>query len=103
MFNDLVAFFRDVQTFEAVMLAIAGAIWLLLLLHSIFFGLRLAFRRVEGSGAASVPLSVIVVERNEEENLREKLPGWLSRDIPIMRFWWWMIFLKTILRPLWGC
>jgi len=82
MFNDLVAFFRDVQTFEAVMLAIAGAIWLLLLLHSIFFGLRLAFRRVEGSGAASVPLSVIVVERNEEENLREKLPGWLSMGYP---------------------
>lgn len=82
MLNELVAFFRDIQLFESVMLGVAGGIWLLLLIWSILFGLRLAFRKAEASGASSVPISVIVVERNEEENLRKKLQGWLSMGYP---------------------
>jgi glycosyltransferase involved in cell wall biosynthesis len=82
MLNELVTFFREIQAFEIVMLSIAGGIWLLLLMYAVFFGLRLAFRRPAGSGAAVVPISVVVVERNEEENLRNKLPGWLSLGYP---------------------
>jgi glycosyltransferase involved in cell wall biosynthesis len=82
MIRDLVAFFREVGTFEIVILSVVGGTWLLLLLYNVLFYLRLAFYKVPGSGAAVIPLTIIMVERNEGEHLAQNLPGWLSMGYP---------------------
>jgi glycosyltransferase involved in cell wall biosynthesis len=82
MIQELVAFFREAQTFEIVILSIIGGIWMLLMLYNILFFLRLAFYKVPGSGAATIPISLIMIERNEGENLAKNLPGWLSMGYP---------------------
>ena len=82
MFNDFVAFFRGISTVEMVLAGVAGGIWLLLMLYHILFWLRLAFMKVPGSGAAVVPVTLVLTERNEEENLRKNLVPWLSLGYP---------------------
>jgi glycosyltransferase involved in cell wall biosynthesis len=82
MIQELVAFFREAQTFEIVILSIIGGTWFLLIFYNILFFLRLAFYKVPGSGAATVPISLIMIERNEGENLGKNLPGWLSMGYP---------------------
>jgi glycosyltransferase involved in cell wall biosynthesis len=82
MFQELVAFFREVQTFEIVVLCTVGGTWLLLMFFDILFFLRLAFYKVPGSGGSTIPITIIMIERNEGENLGKNLPGWLSMGYP---------------------
>jgi glycosyltransferase involved in cell wall biosynthesis len=82
MIQELVAFIREAQTFEIIILSIIGGTWLLLIFYNILFFLRLAFYKVPGSGAATIPISLIMIERNEGENLGKNLPGWLSMGYP---------------------
>lgn len=42
----------------------------------------LSVYKIPPSGGESLPISVIMVERNEEEFLRKNLPGWLSLGYP---------------------
>jgi len=82
MMQELLAFSREIQTFDIVILSVSGSIWLLVMFYNIQFYLRLAFYKVPGSGSASVPVSVIMIVRNEEENLKKHLNGWLSMGYP---------------------
>jgi glycosyltransferase involved in cell wall biosynthesis len=82
MIRDLVAFLREAGTFEIVILFVVGGTWLLLLFYNVLFYLRLAFYKVPGSGAAIIPFTIIMIERNEGEHLAKNLPGWLSMGYP---------------------
>jgi glycosyltransferase involved in cell wall biosynthesis len=82
MLRDLETFFSEIQILDIVFLCIVGVIWSLLLFLNILFYLRLAFYKVPGLGAATIPVTVIMIERNEEENLKKNLPGWLSMGYP---------------------
>jgi len=79
---DLIAFFQAAQSADLILIGIIAGIWLLLVFYNLLFYLRLSIYKVPGSGAATVPVSVIMVERNEEENLKKNLPGWLSLGYP---------------------
>jgi glycosyltransferase involved in cell wall biosynthesis len=82
MIQELVVFLREAQKFEIVILSIIGGTWFLLIFYNILFFLRLAFYKVPGSGAATTPITIIMIERNEGENLGKNLPGWLSMGYP---------------------
>lgn len=52
-----------------------------LLYIMVFYG-RLAFRRVTPAGTSSLPITILVTERNEEERLSKNLPAWLKLGYP---------------------
>ncbi len=80
--QELIVFFQTAQSTDFIFPGIVVCIWLVYIFLILLFYFRLAFYRVSASGAASLPVTIIMVERNEEENLRNNLPGWLSAGYP---------------------
>ena len=73
------------QTLNLVDFSLIGAIvciWLYRFLYDVIFYGRLAFRKVAPAGSSSLPITVFIVERNEEVRLRSNLPDWLQMGYP---------------------
>ncbi len=80
--HELVAFFQDAGSVDFIFSGLVVAVWCLLILYEVLFRIRLAFLKSPANSNKVVPISVVMVERNEEENLRKNLPGWLSINYP---------------------
>jgi glycosyltransferase involved in cell wall biosynthesis len=80
--RELISFFQALQSFDYLFLGIVAILWLLLFYYNLQFYLRLALYKIPPVNSADIPLSVLMVERNEEANLAKNLPGWLSLDYP---------------------
>jgi len=80
--HELVAFFQDAGSVDFIFTGLVVAVWCLLVLYEVLFRIRLAFLKLPPVGNKVVPISVIMVERNEEENLKKNLQGWLSINYP---------------------
>ncbi|HNZ68462.1 MAG: glycosyltransferase [Bacteroidota bacterium] len=80
--QELLFFFQNATWTDFLLPGLAALTWLLLLLYSLFNYFRLSVYKIPPSGGESLPISVIMVERNEEEFLRKNLPGWLSLGYP---------------------
>jgi glycosyltransferase involved in cell wall biosynthesis len=65
------------QPFEWALIGLFVLLFLFLVLYMIFFNLRVA-RHKATPGNLSTPLSILMVLRNEEDNLRDYLPGMLG-------------------------
>jgi glycosyltransferase involved in cell wall biosynthesis len=57
-------------------------LWLFRLLYITLFYGRLAFRKPIPAGSSSLPLTILITERNEEDRLRKNLPDWLQMGYP---------------------
>ncbi len=57
-------------------------IWLYRLLYEMVFYGRLAIKKPAPAGSSSVPLTILITERNEEEHLAGNLPDWLRMGYP---------------------
>ncbi len=80
--QELISFFGNALPGDLIFPAVVAGVWLLALLHTIFFRLKLAVMKVPRMSESAIPLSVIMIERNEEQNLVKNLPGWLSLGYP---------------------
>jgi glycosyltransferase involved in cell wall biosynthesis len=80
--QELNTFFRTISENDIIFLSVAAGIWMLVFYHNLQFYYRLAFYRTPPSGAVSLPVTIIMVERNEENNLKKNLPGWLDLGYP---------------------
>ena len=80
--KDIFEFFREARPLDVVSISFVAGTWLILFFYNLIFYIRLAFHKIPGSGTAVVPVSVIIVERNEEENLNKNLPGWVDLGYP---------------------
>lgn len=80
--DELINFFPTLEVGAWVLLGLAAAVYLLRIGYDILFWGRTAFCRVAPPGAAAVQFTVFMVERNEEANLRQNLPSWLSMSYP---------------------
>jgi glycosyltransferase involved in cell wall biosynthesis len=80
--HELVAFFQDAGSVDFIFTGLVVAVWCLLVLYEVLFRIRLAFLKLPPVSNKVVPISVIMVERNEEENLKKNLQGWLSINYP---------------------
>ncbi len=67
---------------DVLPLAIFGALWLIRMLHILLFHGRLAFRKPVPSGSASESFTLIMAIRNGYEEMKERLPKWLSLPYP---------------------
>lgn len=80
--SDFSQYFQSWGTADYILAGVVAGIWLLRFLYDIFFNGRLAFCKVAPAGSASYPVTVFMVVRNEEENLRNLLPDWLQMGYP---------------------
>lgn len=80
--QELIAFFMNTQPGELIFPAMVAGVWLLVVLYTLLFRLRLALLKPPGPRESAFSFSVIMVERNEEQNLVQNLPGWLSLGYP---------------------
>ena len=75
-------YFQSLGTADYILVGVIAGIWFLRLLYDILFLGRVAFHKVAPAGSASYPVTVFMVVRNEEENLRNLLPDWLQMGYP---------------------
>jgi glycosyltransferase involved in cell wall biosynthesis len=80
--HELITFFQNAGTGDLIFIGSIVLLWLLLLLYELLFHLRLAFYKLPSPEDKNIPISIVIVERNEEENLKKNLAGWLSLDYP---------------------
>ncbi len=81
--QELIAFFQNAQPGDFILPGVAVLLWFLLMMYTLLFHFRLALYKIPlPSGSGQVPVSVIMIERNEEANLVKNLPGWLSMGYP---------------------
>ena len=68
---------------QLVVVVVVALLWLLRLLHLLFFPLRILVKtKAKPVATEKAPLSVLMVVRNEEENCRETLPRLLNLENP---------------------
>ncbi len=82
MLQQLVTFFQSAGTGDLIFTGSLALVWLLLLIYFVQFLLRLSFYKPPAPRGNEESISVVMVERNEEENLAKNLPGWLSIHYP---------------------
>ncbi len=82
MSHELMTFFQASQPIDLITLGSLLAVWAVVFTHTLLFHFRLALLRPPRTRQTDNPLSVIMVERNEEENLSKNLPGWASMSYP---------------------
>ena len=81
MIQDLTDIFSALTAFQVVVLAIAALLWLLRFVYLLLFPLRvLLTKNSRGDKTSETPLSIMVTVRNEEDNVREKLPKLLALE-----------------------
>lgn len=80
--QELISFFNAAQADDFIVIGIFAAIWMMLMFYIFQFLLRLALHKIPPAKNTTLPFSVIMIERNEEENLLKNLPGWLSIGYP---------------------
>lgn len=80
--QELMAFFRSAAPEDFIFPGVVAGVWLLLVLYTLFFRLRLALLKPSRAQETAQSFSVIMVQRNEEQNLVKNLPGWLSLGYP---------------------
>ena len=80
--HELMTFFQTASPLDLIILGSLLAVWVVVLFHTLLFYFRLALYRLPSTPQAGTPISVIMVERNEEENLSKNLPGWASLAYP---------------------
>jgi glycosyltransferase involved in cell wall biosynthesis len=79
---DIISYFKSLNPADYILIGAIGFIWLFRFLYDILFYGRLAFRKVAPAGSSSLPFTVFIVERNEEERLKSNLPEWLQMGYP---------------------
>ncbi len=67
---------------EIIPLAIFGSVWLIRMVHILFFHGRLAFRKPVPAGSASESFTLLMAIRNGYEEMKERLPRWLTLPYP---------------------
>ncbi len=70
------------HTFTELLLYVFGALTFIQLLYFWALFSRFAFRKTPGRKWSKMPVSVIIVAKNEYHNLKEKLPYILEQDYP---------------------
>jgi glycosyltransferase involved in cell wall biosynthesis len=79
---ELVSYFQALQTIDYLILGFLSILWLFLFYFNLQLYLRLALYKIPTAVSSQVPVSVLMVERNEEATLAKNLPGWLSMEYP---------------------
>ncbi len=79
---DFIAYFKSLGTADYIIIGVIVIVWLFRFLFDVVFYGRLAFRKVAPAGSSSVPITVFLVERNEEERMKANLPEWLQMGYP---------------------
>jgi glycosyltransferase involved in cell wall biosynthesis len=80
--NDIISYLQTLTLVDYSLIGAVVFIWLFRLIYDIVLYGRLAFRKVAPAGSSSLPVTVFIVERNEEDRLRSNLPGWLQMGYP---------------------
>jgi glycosyltransferase involved in cell wall biosynthesis len=80
--NDIISYLQTLTLVDYSLIGAVVFIWLFRLIFDIVLYGRLAFRKVAPAGSSSLPVTVFIVERNEEDRLRSNLPGWLQMGYP---------------------
>lgn len=80
--NNIISYLQTLNLVDYCLIGAIVFIWLFRFLFDIIFYGRLAFRKVAPAGSSSLPITVFIVERNEEDRLRKNLPDWLQMGYP---------------------
>jgi glycosyltransferase involved in cell wall biosynthesis len=79
---DILPYFQALTVTDWIIIGALLLVWLFRFIYDLLFYGRLAFRKIPPAGLSSEPITVFMVERNEEENLRNNLPAWLQMGYP---------------------
>ena len=79
---DILPYFQALTVTDWIIIGALLLVWLFRFVYDLLFYGRLAFRKIPPAGLSSEPITVFMVERNEEENLRNNLPAWLQMGYP---------------------
>lgn len=79
---DIISYLKSLSLVDYCFIGAIFFIWFFRFVFDILFYGRLAFRKVAPAGSSSLPFTVFIVERNEEERLRNNLPEWLQMGYP---------------------
>jgi len=82
MLHELMTFFQTALPFELIMAGLLLVVWIIVIIHTLLFYFRLSLFRAPRILPSEIPLTILMVERNEEENLSKNLPGWASLAYP---------------------
>lgn len=81
MIQELTDIFSALTAFQFSVLGIAALLWLVRFLYLLLFPLRVVIQKKNsGENSAGNPLSILLTARNEENNIRENLPGLLTLE-----------------------
>ncbi len=80
--HQLISFFQSAPPYDLAFAGLTILVWLLVLVYLLRFLLRLAFHKTPAPADTEEPVSVLMIERNESDNLARNLPGWLSLSYP---------------------
>ena len=79
---DIISYLQMLNQVDYSLIGAFIFIWLFRFMYDILFYGRLAFRKVAPAGSSSLPITVFIVERNEEKRLKKNLPDWLQMGYP---------------------
>jgi glycosyltransferase involved in cell wall biosynthesis len=79
---EFVTFLKSLTFGGYLLVGAAFFVWLTRFLYDIIFYGRLVFRKPAPAGTSSVPLTIMMTERNDEERLKSYLPDWLILGYP---------------------
>ncbi len=69
MLHELMTFFQTALPFELIMAGLLLVVWIIVIIHTLLFYFRLSLFRAPRILPSEIPLTILMVERNEEENL----------------------------------
>ena len=78
MINNLLKTISEAEIFQLVLFFILLTLVFIQVLFKIIFLIRISLLKQDTRGKTRTPVSIIMTERNEEENLSENLPGLLA-------------------------
>jgi glycosyltransferase involved in cell wall biosynthesis len=82
MYNHIYSYIQALTLADYIIIGLFLLIGLFrFIVTTLFYG-RLATVRVAPAGTSSLPVTVVMVERNEEANLKKNLPDWLKMGYP---------------------
>jgi glycosyltransferase involved in cell wall biosynthesis len=80
--DEVISYLHSLSLTDYIIIGIIALIWLFRFLYDIFLYGRLSIRKAAPAGTSSLPVTVMIVERNEEQRLQTNLPAWLQMGYP---------------------
>ena len=80
--DEVISYLRSLNLTDYIIIGIIASIWLFRFLYDVFLYGRLSICKAAPAGTSSLPVTVMIVERNEEQRLQTNLPAWLQMGYP---------------------